>query len=1176
MSAIKQKQYKCFINLSCKKGKNVFHTINQICLVNKISFFKEIAAYKCVQLHVKECRRGTNNLLSTNFYLFLIQQIIKRKFKNNHTMKLFTNIATSLFLILSCTLQAQVKTKSGLNSKQFAKYWQVESESPDYKIFFRNDTLEIVAPKGLTLWRKEKMSGDVTIEYDACIVDEGMPGDRLSDLNCFWMASDPLYPNDIWKRAKWRNGVFKHCYSLQMYYMGYGGNHNSTTRFRRYDGNYEQVEKVNQLPVVLQEYTDQEHLLKPNKWYHIKITCIDNKVCYYINNERLVDYRDPNPHRSGWFGFRTTLSRARISNFSYVTHPSENQTIPLQWIGAVPSVNTPVSFGVPFAKGRVSSKQNFTLATADRKEIPTDNWELAYWPDGSIKWGGFAAVVPATSEKLTLHINNNGKHSQTTHSKLKIKESADHIMIENGTFSAFFSKKGTSLFDSLIYNNTRIAGSAQLVCRTESKGVKQGDTESVTYTNYRSEIKSMTIERQGNVRAVLKIEGVHKNTEREWLPFIVRLYFYAGSEEIKLVHSIVYDGDQQKDFIKGVGLTFNVPLREALYNRHVAFSGSGEGLWSEPVQPLTGRRAISLRENRNIYSQQMEGKRIPEYQEFDSANQDLIDHWASWDEYRLSQLSPDAFSIRKRANDTNSWIGTFSGDRSRGLGFVGDVSGGLAVCLQNFWESYPSSIEIKGARTDNAALTVWLWSPEGEAMDLRHYDNVAHGLNESYEDVQEGLSTPYGIARTSVLMLSPQASYPGKAQLSALASVLSSPKQLICTPEYLQRQHAFGIWSLPDRSTPTRKEVENQLDATIYYYQQAIEQHKWYGFWNYGDVMHTYDPERHEWLYDVGGFAWDNTELGSNMWLWYSFLRTGRADIWRMAEAMTRHTTEVDVYHLGENAGLGSRHNVSHWGCGAKEARISQAAWNRFYYYLTTDERSGDLMTEVKDADQKLYTMDPMRLAQPREQFPCTAPARLRIGPDWLAYAGNWMTEWERTGNTVYRDKIIAGMKSIAQLPNGLFTGPKALGFDPATGFISYEGDPKMKNTNHLMTIMGGFEVMNELMEMVDLPEWRKVWLDHAAHYTKKAWEISHSRFLIPKLTAYAAYQTSSPELKKQAWEELMPKDGRYPWQPLRMKKVLPPEVLSPIDEDTSVSTNSVATWAIDAIYMLEVAPPNE
>lgn len=98
---------------------------------------------------------------------------------------------------------------------------------------------------------------------------------------------------------------------------------------------------------------------------------------------------------------------------------------------------------------------------------------------------------------------------------------------------------------------------------------------------------------------------------------------------------------------------------------------------------------------------------------------------------------------------------------------------------------------------------------------------------------------------------------------------------------------------------------------------------------------------------------------------------------------MTRHTAEVDVYHIGPNAGLGSRHNVSHWGCGAKEARISQAAWNRFYYYLTTDDRCGDLMTEVKDADQKLYTLDPMRPGATSQSVSlygtCTSPHRSRL-----------------------------------------------------------------------------------------------------------------------------------------------------------------------------------------------------
>ena len=38
------------------------------------------------------------------------------------------------------------------------------------------------------------------------------------------------------------------------------------------------------------------------------------------------------------------------------------------------------------------------------------------------------------------------------------------------------------------------------------------------------------------------------------------------------------------------------------------------------------------------------------------------------------------------------------------------------------------------------------------------------------------------------------------------------------------------------------------------------------------------------------------------------------------------------------------------------------------------------------------------------------------------------------------------------------------------------------------MTIMGGFEVMNEMIRMVDYPEWNEAWLDLAARYKQKAW----------------------------------------------------------------------------------------
>ncbi len=1101
-----------------------------------------------------------------------------------------------LFITLGMNMNAQDNQVSGLNARQFHKYWKVESESPDYKVTFIGDTAEIVSPKGLTLWRKEKMNGRVTIEYDACVVVE-KEGDRLSDLNCFWMASDPTCPDNIWKREKWRNGIFLNCYSLQLYYMGYGGNYNSTTRFRRYDGNEAGITDPKVRPAIWKEYTDADHLLKANHWYHIKITNEDNRISYYIDGKQLVDFRDAEPLTEGWFGFRTTLSRTRITNFRYECSPQQTSAVPLHWIGDTPEQDKAVSFGVPFDEGDVFPATPLQLKVNEYQDIPVDTWPLAYWPDGSVKWSGVAGVIPAGTERLTLE--KASKKVKTTNKQPKpsisITETPENIQVETGVLSVYIPRHGEFLIDSLLYKGTKVGEKARLVCSTQSEPVLE-NTSRVSFFHYAGEIKSVSIERAGSVRTLVKLEGVHRNrnkgistdnsnsednslNNREWLPFVVRLYFYAGSEQIKMVHSFVYDGDQKMDFIRSLGIRFDVPMREALYNRHVAFSCANGGVWSEPVQPLVGRRMLTMpqiQDEPSLQQQQMEGKRIPPYEAFDEKNRELLNDWASWNDYRLSQLTADAFSIRKRTNGDAPWIGTFSGTRSDGYAFAGDITGGLGICLHDFWQSYPSSIEISDARTPVATLTAWLWSPDAEPMDLRHYDNVAHGLNASYEDVQEGMSTPYGIARTTTLTLVPQGGYTGKKTFADDARQLSATGILMPTPEYLYNRRAFGIWSLPDRSTSFRTRVEERLDAYIHFYQKAIEQNKWYGFWNYGDVMHAYDPVRHTWRYDVGGFAWDNTELASNMWLWYNFLRTGRADIWRMAEAMTRHTGEVDVYHIGPNAGLGSRHNVSHWGCGAKEARISQAAWNRFYYYLTTDERSGDLMTEVKDADHKLYELDPMRLAQPRSEYPCTAPARLRIGPDWLAYAGNWMTEWERTGNTAYRDKIIAGMKSISALPNRLFTGPKALGFDPETGIITTECEPKLESTNHLMTIMGGFEIANEMMRMIDMPEWKDAWLDHAARYKKKAWELSHSRFRISRLMAYAAYHLRDRQMAEEAWTDLFTCLEHTPAPSFRITTILPPEVPAPLDECTSISTNDAALWSLDAIYMQEVIPRDE
>ena len=1052
------------------------------------------------------------------------------------------------FVLLCMNAQSQ----SALNSRQFKKFWQVESESPDYRVTFQGDTCELLSPKGLTLWRKQRMHEGQTVEYDACVVDEGKEGDRLSDLNCFFMASDP-HARDIWARAQWRSGIFVRCYTLQMYYLGFGGNHNTTTRFRRYDGDEAGVDDAAHRPAVLKEYTDPAHLLKANHWYHVKVESKMGHTRFYVDGECVVDYFDPEPLSEGWFGFRTTLSRTRVTNFRCYDTPMLGYAttgVPLHWLEGAPEAPQPVSFGVPFAQGELRDVNALTLD----HDIATDAWVNARWPDGSVKWAGLAAVVPAGADGLKV-VRQTGKAKNgrlfTAPNNIQIDEDAVHITVRTGRLTAWLVRQGKTLFDSLALDGRRVAGAALL-------------TASANGTDYTSEVRKLTVERKGHVSAVVRIEGVHRSAAREWLPFVARLYFHAGSEQVRMVHTFVYDGDQQRDMITSLGIRLQVPMRQPAYNRHVAFATADGGVWAEPVQVLDAGSDRS-----RLRAQQMAGSEIAAA-DIPPRTERLLADWAQWDGYRLSQLTDNAFSIRKRATTESPWLGTFTGGRAPGYAFVGDTRGGMGVALKDFWQSYPSTIEVSKARAEEAELTLWLWSPEAEPMNLCHYDTVPHGLRASYEDVQEGMSTPYGIARTSELWLLPQAAYGGRAQVAATARQLTAATRLLPTPAYLYEKRAFGIWSLPQADNA----VERRLSLFVDFYKEAIEQHKWYGFWNYGDMMHAYDSDRHAWRYDVGGYAWDNTELATPMWLWYNFLRTGRSDIWRMAEAMTRHNSEVDTYHIGPLAPLGSRHNVSHWGCGAKEARISQAAFSRFFYYLTTDERTGDLMTAQVDADTLLYHLDPMRLAEPREQYPTSAPARLRVGPDWLAYAGNWMTEWERTGNLKYRDKILAGMTSIASLPDGVFTGNLAKGYDPATGRLSYDGDPSLRSTSHLFSIMGGFEVMNELLPLTGNGPFADTWLDHARRYRQMAFDVTHNQFPVRRLEAYAAWHDRDAARMNSTWQALWHKADHGLRQSDTTTRLLPPEVPAPLDELPGVSTNNAALWSLDAIYMLEVINP--
>lgn len=236
-----------------------------------------------------------------------------------NTLGRFSSGLDTSAVVGSAAGQSNTPDKKVIASDDFSNWqinWVVESENAYSIDFIPEDTiLDIVAEKGLTLWYKKPFKENVLIRYEACVVNKGDSLDRVSDLNCFWMATDPEYPENIFARSNFRKGIFGRYYSLKLYYMGFGGNSNSTSRFRRYNGDYDSFISGNKRPEVITEYTDKSHLIMPNHWYSIEIIVHEGRVQYILDGEKLVDYVDPEPLMFGWFGIRTTENHIHVRNF---------------------------------------------------------------------------------------------------------------------------------------------------------------------------------------------------------------------------------------------------------------------------------------------------------------------------------------------------------------------------------------------------------------------------------------------------------------------------------------------------------------------------------------------------------------------------------------------------------------------------------------------------------------------------------------------------------------------------------------------------------------------------------------------------------------------------------------------------------------------------------------------
>ncbi|HYV35621.1 MAG TPA: hypothetical protein VE988_07950, partial [Gemmataceae bacterium] len=377
--------------------------------------------------------------------------------------------------------------------------------------------------------------------------------------------------------------------------------------------------------------------------------------------------------------------------------------VKLNWLDQNPPTTAQgVSWGVPWPQGSVKKDATFKLGDAKGNQFDVQSWPMAYWPDGSLKWSGHAI---AASSKIVGPLTIEPGNTAPTQTPLQINGTADSFEIKNGSAIWRLAKKGVSLVESITVGKQIVAQNGKLVCTVEDRSdLKKNRT--VREEDFVSEITSVKLEQSGSIRAVAKIEGKHKSTsaERTWLPFTVRLYFFTGVDSVKMVHTFIFDGKEDKDFIRGLGVRFTVPMRQQAHNRHIRLAGES-GVFAEPVRIISGRRPPGG----DLYAKQIAGKQLPDLNQL-PGKQNIAD-MAQWDDFKLKQNSADSFNIQKRTGDHSSWISAVSGKRSLGMAFLGDTTGGIAAGMRNFWQLHPTGLEVHGATTKAAEMTVWLWSP---------------------------------------------------------------------------------------------------------------------------------------------------------------------------------------------------------------------------------------------------------------------------------------------------------------------------------------------------------------------------------------------------------------------------------------------------------------------------------
>jgi hypothetical protein len=130
------------------------------------------------------------------------------------------------------------------------------------------------------------------------------------------------------------------------------------------------------------------------------------------------------------------------------TASSPEKGVNLDWLtGKPPATESAVSWGVPWPRGAIQQSTQFVLTAKSGKALPLQSWTTAYWPDGSIKWTGFATVAPA--EAVPLRLSPSSGSSPSIQPALRVTESTESVQIQTQALECILPRTGAAFISAI-------------------------------------------------------------------------------------------------------------------------------------------------------------------------------------------------------------------------------------------------------------------------------------------------------------------------------------------------------------------------------------------------------------------------------------------------------------------------------------------------------------------------------------------------------------------------------------------------------------------------------------------------------------------------------------------------------------------------------------------------------